>query len=348
MDEASSYARAGVNITAADRLKAKMQSLIRRTHTDSVIGQPGGFGGVYSLSELAHSDILLVGSADGVGTKLKLAFASGKHDTVGQDLVNHLVNDILCCGARPLFFFDYLAYGRVGEEVALQIIDGLSRACRQNGLALLGGETAQMPGFYADGEYDLAGFIVGQVSRKNLIDGSTISDGDLIVGLASNGLHTNGYTLARTVLLDKAGLKMGDMIPETGSEIYSELMKIHRSYLPAIEPLLDRRLLKGIAHITGGGFEGNIARIIPDGLAAEIDIRSWNVPLIFRAIQNWGGITDEEMYRVFNMGIGIVLICDRKDVKVVMDSCKDADAVVIGSCKKGPRKVILKDGRQTA
>ncbi len=342
MGESSSYARAGVNIDAADKLKAKMMSLIRATHGDSVVGLPGGFGGVYSLTELTGSDILLVGSADGVGTKLKLAFASGKHDTIGQDLVNHLVNDILCCGARPLFFFDYLAYGRIAEDVALQIIDGLSKACRQNGLALLGGETAQMPGFYADGEYDLAGFIVGYVSRKNLIDGSLIAEGDVIVGLSAAGLHTNGYTLARNVLLEKAGLKKGDILPETGSEIFSELMTIHRSYLPAVGPLLERRLLKGIAHITGGGFEGNISRIIPDGLTAEIDVRSWKVPPLFRAIQNRGEITDEEMYRVFNMGIGIVLICDRNDLGIVIDAGKDTGAVVIGSCRKGLKKVELK------
>lgn len=341
IDETSNYTQAGVNIKAADIVKTKMKALAELTYTKSVVGGLGGFGGLYSLAELTHSDILLVGSADGVGTKLKLAFASGIHSTVGQDLVNHLVNDILCCGARPLFFFDYLAFGKLDENAVLDIVAGLSQACRENGLALLGGETAQMPGFYKDGEYDVAGFIVGHVARNCLIDGSAIKAGDRIIGLVSSGLHTNGYTLARQVLLEKAGFRKGDIIPEVGIEVFAEMMKVHRSYLHIVAPLLDRRLIKGIAHITGGGFEGNISRIIPDGICARIDKQSWDAPPIFKVIQKFGQISDDEMYRVFNMGIGLVLICNPNDAGEVINACKSANAIEIGSCVDGKIKVEL-------
>jgi phosphoribosylformylglycinamidine cyclo-ligase len=341
MSKPGQYTKSGVDIGAADKAKTMMKQFVETTFSESVIGEFGGFGGLYSLKKLTGKDLILVGSADGVGTKLKLAFAAGCHDSIGQDLVNHLVNDILCCGARPLFFFDYLGLGSIQQEVVLEIIKGLSIACKENGCALLGGETAQMPGFYAEGEYDIAGFMVGWVEKDKLVDGKKIKPGDRIIGLASNGLHTNGYSLARKMLFDTTGLKQGDKIPETGTEVYSELMKIHRSYLSSVEPFIDKGLIKGIAHVTGGGFEGNISRIMPDGISAVIDTNKWPVPGVFRSIQKIGSIAKAEMYQVFNMGIGMVLISDAETCNHIKGSINNIEVYEIGHCEAGQAKVKL-------
>lgn len=341
MTNQSGYVKAGVDINAGDKVKALMRQFVETTCGPSVIGDFGGFGGLYSLKEITGSDIVLVGSADGVGTKLKLAFATGRHDTIGQDLVNHLVNDILCCGARPLFFFDYLGLGKLEQSTVLDIIKGLSIACKENQTSLLGGETAQMPGFYADDEYDLAGFIVGWVRKNEIIDGKSIEPGDKIIGLQSNGLHTNGYSLAREAFFDTARMKRGDKIAETGNEVYVDLMQIHRPYLKAIEPYLGTGKIKGIAHITGGGFEGNIIRILPDGVQAVIRTSNWIVPGIFKAIQRISSTPIKEMYRVFNMGIGIVLVCSPENCRGILKELENYGAMEIGNCETGQRGVIL-------
>jgi len=343
---ASEYAKSGVDIKASDKAKLLMKKLVEGTFNGNVIGGHGGFGGLYSIKELTGVDKILVGSTDSVGTKLKLAFMTGRHDTVGQDLVNHLVNDILCCGAKPMFFFDYLGLGSISPDTVVDIVKGLVKACEENNTVLLGGETAELPGFYNEGEYDLAGFIIGWVDKDRIIDGKLIKPGDKIIGLASSGLHTNGYSLARRAFFDIAGMKHGDKIEETGTEVTTELMKVHYSYLDVVTPLLDLRLIKGISHITGGGFEGNIRRIIPDGISAVIKTETWPVPGIFKAIQRIASVSDSEMYRVFNMGIGMVLVCNTQDSGKVISFIKDAniDVYEIGFCEKGRRRVVVEFG----
>lgn len=345
-DPASEYAKSGVDINASDKAKSMMKQLVEGTFNDNVIGGHGGFGGLYSIKELAGVDKVLVGSTDSVGTKLKLAFMTGQHNTVGQDLVNHLVNDILCCGAQPMFFFDYLGLGSISPDTVVDIVRGLVKACAENDTVLLGGETAELPGFYNEGEYDLAGFIVGWVDKDRIIDGKSIRSGDKIIGLASSGLHTNGYSLARRAFFDIAGMKHGDIIEETGTEVATELMKIHKSYLDTVSPLLDLRLIKGISHITGGGFEGNVRRIIPDDISAVIDTKTWPVPGVFKAIKRIASVSDSEMYRVFNMGVGMVLICNPRDSDKVTSSIKNAniDVYEIGLCKRGKQKVVVELG----
>jgi len=341
---ASEYARAGVDIKAADKAKAMMKKLVESTYTGSIVAGHGSFGGMYSLKELTGTDKVLVGSADGVGTKLKLAFMTGCHKTIGQDLVNHLVDDTLCCGARPLFFFDYLGLGQISPETVAEIIEGLAVACRENGATLLGGETAEMPGFYSNNEYDIAGFIVGWVDKDKIIDGRSIHTGDKIIGLESTGLHTNGYSLARRAFFDIGGMKHNDIIEETGTEVGAELMRIHRSYLNAVAPLLDSGQIKGIAHITGGGFEGNINRIIPKGISAIIDTKAWQVPGVFRAIARIASVPNEEMYRVFNMGVGMVLIVSDENHDHVLRRINEENikALEIGFCQNGKQAVELK------
>jgi phosphoribosylformylglycinamidine cyclo-ligase len=269
----------------------------------------GSFGGLFRLDAARFREPVLVSSADGVGTKLKVAFLAGRHDTVGADLVNHCVNDILVQGAEPLFFLDYLATGRLSPQVAADVVGGMAAACRENGCALLGGETAEMPGFYADGEYDLAGFIVGVVEREGVIDGVGIGPGDLLVGIASDGLHTNGYSLARRILFGTLGLSVDSPLEDLGETVGVALLRTHRSYLALVRPLLKRRLLKGMAHITGGGIPGNLARVLPPGTAARIDRRSWTPPPLFGVLQRAGDVSSDEMFRAFNMGVGLVLVC---------------------------------------
>lgn len=302
------YADAGVDIEAAERAKARIRRLARATFNKNVLAEIGGFGGLFRLPRRRWRDPVLVASCDGVGTKLKVAFLAGRHDTVGADLVNHCVNDIAVEGAEPLFFLDYLATGRLRPDTVEQIVAGLSAACRANGCALVGGETAEMPGFYAEGEYDLAGFIVGIVERAAILDGSRVRAGDLLLGLPSTGLHTNGYSLARKLLFEQAGLGVDSRVPELEKTVGEELLRVHRSYLKPLRALQQKGLLSAAAHITGGGFPGNIPRVLPKKLRARIRVNSWPVPPIFRYLQELGSVPQEEMLRTFNMGIGLVVI----------------------------------------
>jgi phosphoribosylformylglycinamidine cyclo-ligase len=294
------------------------------------------------LDTAAFEAPVLVSSADGVGTKLKLAFMTGRHDTIGADLVNHCVNDILVQGARPLFFLDYLATGRLSPDVAEQVVLGISRACRENGCALIGGETAEMPGFYADGEYDVAGFIVGVVERSRLVDGRRIAPGDMLIGLPSSGLHTNGYSLARRIFFEVCGWTPSAMLPELGQSLGDALLATHRSYLRTVWPLIDACVVKGMAHITGGGITENLPRVLPDGTAAQVDRSAWEVPDIFQLLRSRGRISDDEMFRAFNMGIGLIVVCAASDVDRAMkllEMAGESGAAVIGRIVPGTRDV---------
>jgi phosphoribosylformylglycinamidine cyclo-ligase len=313
------YRQSGVDIEAGNETVRRIRSLARSTFTPGVLSEIGSFGGLFKLDGGAFREPVLVSSADGVGTKLKVAFMTGRHDTVGADLVNHCVNDILAQGAQPLFFLDYLATGRLTPDVAEQVVAGIARGCRENGCALLGGETAEMPGFYAEGEYDLAGFIVGIVERGKVIDGRSIVPGDALVGLPSTGLHTNGYSLARHVFFDVCGLTASTPVRELRSTVGDALLAPHRSYLAAVQPLLGTGAAKGLAHITGGGITGNLPRVLPDGCAAEIDLGSWEVPQIFRYLQDRGRIAEAEMFRAFNMGVGLIVVCAAQDEHSVVE-----------------------------
>jgi phosphoribosylformylglycinamidine cyclo-ligase len=336
------YRDSGVDIDAGNETVRRIKSLARSTFTPGVLSDIGSFGGLFKLDRDGVREPVLVSSADGVGTKLKVAFMTGRHDTVGADLVSHCVNDILVQGAGPLFFLDYLATGKLSPDVAEQVIIGVARGCRDNGCALLGGETAEMPGFYADGEYDIAGFIVGIVDRERLIDGKQIVPGDVLIGLESAGLHTNGYSLARRVFFDACGYSPETRLPELGTSIGEALLAPHRSYLRTVRPLLEAGLVKGMAHITGGGITENLPRVLPEGSAAAITLRSWTVPSLFRVIQDRGRIATEEMFRAFNMGIGFILVCaeDRADLALrTVHDASDVSAMVIGRVVSGDRDV---------
>jgi len=302
------YRQSGVDIDAGNEAVRRIKDLARSTYTTGVVSGVGSFGGLFALDG-SIADPVLVASADGVGTKLKIAFMTGVHDSIGADLVNHCVNDILVQGARPLFFLDYLATGRLEPEVAEQIVRGMSRACVENGCALLGGETAEMPGFYSPGEYDVAGFIVGIVSRSRIVNGAGIVAGDVLIGLPSSGLHTNGYSLARRIAFDTLGLRVDSLVPELGTTVGEALLRTHRSYLRVISPLLGRGWIKGMAHITGGGLTENVPRMLPAGRGFSLDRSSWAVPPLFRWLQNAGDLDEPEMFRAFNMGVGLVLAC---------------------------------------
>jgi phosphoribosylformylglycinamidine cyclo-ligase len=314
------YKQAGVDIEAGNEVVRRIRTLARGTVTPGVLSDIGSFGGLFHLGSAGVSDPVLVASADGVGTKLRVAFLAGIHRTIGVDLVNHCVNDILVQGAQPLFFLDYLATGRLEPDVAVQVVEGLSAACRANGCALLGGETAEMPGFYADGEYDVAGFIVGAVSRERIIDGKGIVPGDILIGIPSSGLHTNGYSLARRIAFEIAGLRVDSLVPELGTTIGAALLEPHRSYLPVIRPLLASGLIKGMAHITGGGITDNLPRILPAGTVARIDRSAWEVPPIFEWLQRTGRVPEEDMLRTFNMGIGLILACNKDSVETLTEA----------------------------
>jgi phosphoribosylformylglycinamidine cyclo-ligase len=315
------YRDAGVDIDAASRAKAQIKRLVRPTFNARVLKDLGAFGGFFALKGLP-SDAVLVSSVDGVGTKLKVAFALGRHHTVGADLVNHCVNDIAVHGAAPLFFLDYLATGKMRPEVVVEIVRGLARACRAVGCALIGGETAEMPGFYMPDEYDLAGTIVGWVSRPRIVDGSRIRPGDLVLGLPSLGLHTNGYSLARKVLLEQHGLKLTDVVPELGRTLGGELLAPHRCYWPVLQPLLAKGWLKGLAHITGGGLTDNPPRILPAGCRMEIRLGTWPVLPIFDLIARLGNVPQDDMLRTFNMGIGMVLVVGARELRRVAAALK--------------------------
>ena len=324
------YRQSGVDIDAGNETVRRIKSLARSTFTRGVLSEIGSFGGLFQLDREGLSAPVLVSSADGVGTKLKIAFMTGRHDTVGADLVNHCVNDILVQGATPLFFLDYLATGRLSPDVAEQIITGVARGCRENGCALIGGETAEMPGFYADGEYDIAGFVVGVVDRARLIDGHAIEPGDALIGLPSSGLHTNGYSLARGVLFDHCGMTAETDVPELGTAVGTALLAEHRSYLHAMRPLLEAGLVKGMAHITGGGITENLPRVLPAGCAAQVERSSWRVPAIFRLLQERGGIATAEMFRAFNMGVGLIIVCAAADQARVRARLEALDELPIG------------------
>jgi len=326
------YRQSGVDIDAGNEVVRRIKSLARSTYTPGVLLGVGSFGGLFALGKNV-ADPVLVASADGVGTKLKVAFMAGVHETIGVDLVNHCVNDILVQGARPLFFLDYLATGRLSPDVAEQIVRGIAEACRDNECALLGGETAEMPGFYADGEYDVAGFIVGLVSRERIIDGRTIVVGDSLIALPSSGLHTNGYSLARRIAFEKLGLRVDSHVDELGETVGAALLRTHRSYLAPIAPLLDRGLIKGMAHITGGGITENLPRTLPDGLTFALDRSSWQIPPLFAWLQRAGQIDDAEMFRAFNMGVGLILVCSPQSTPEVLSSLHPAGAWVLGDVR---------------
>jgi len=336
------YKAAGVDIDAGNETVRRIKALARATFTTDVLSEIGSFGGLFRLDRERFQEPVLVSSADGVGTKLRVAFTTGRHDTVGADLVNHCVNDILVQGAEPLFFLDYFATGRLSPAVAEQVVSGVARGCRENGCALIGGETAEMPGFYADGEYDIAGFIVGVVEKSNIIDGRTAVPGDVLVALPSAGLHTNGYSLARRVLFDMAGWNPATFVNELGATLGDALLAPHRSYLGIVRPLIERGLVKGLAHITGGGLTENLPRTLPEGCAAEVDLQSWSVPPIFGLLQQRGAIAQAEMFRTFNMGVGLVIICASRDAERVIDMAAMAgepSAFRLGFVVSGERTV---------
>jgi phosphoribosylformylglycinamidine cyclo-ligase len=331
------YARAGVDVDLGNRLKRQIQSLVRQTHGPQVLGRIGGFGGLFRASFPGMRKPVLVASMDGVGTKLKIAFALDKHDTVGADLVNHCVNDIAVLGARPLFFLDYIGCEKLEPKVLRQLLHGLSRACRLAGCALIGGETAQMPGMYRKGEYDLAGCIVGVVDRTKIIDGNQIRPGDVVLGLASNGLHTNGYSLVRKILFEKLRLKPSSALPGSTITVGDELLRVHKNY----QPILTKApggLIKGLAHITGGGFIDNLPRILPKNCNAVIETKSWRAPKIFRMLQQYGNVDLPEMYQVFNMGIGMVAIVAERDAQRATSILR---AKQIGRIERGSGKAVL-------
>jgi phosphoribosylformylglycinamidine cyclo-ligase len=317
------YRQSGVDIDAGNDAVRRIKALARGTYTPGVLSGVGSFGGLFALDG-SVTDPVLVASADGVGTKLKVAFMAGVHDTIGEDLVNHCVNDILVQGARPLFFLDYLATGKLSPDVAEQIVAGVARACRANECALLGGETAEMPGFYAPGEYDVAGFIVGVVSRGAIIDGGRIVAGDRLIALPSTGLHTNGYSLARRIAFEVLGLKVDAYVAELGESVGEALLRPHRSYLGAVAPLLGDGRIKGMAHITGGGITENLPRTLPNGLRFALDRQSWTIPPIFTWLQRAGRVPEAEMFRAFNMGVGLILVCAAADADAVIGALRAA------------------------
>lgn len=308
MTDKSTYRDAGVDIDAQDEALREVRQVVRGTFTPNVMGDLGLFGGLFRAEFGGMQNPILVSSADGVGTKLRIAHAMKTHDTVGYDLVSHCVNDILVQGARPLFFLDYFATGKLRPPVLVDVVRGMAEACRENGCALIGGETAEMPGFYSESEYDVAGFIVGVVDEENLIDGSRVAEGDVLIGLPSAGLHTNGFSLARRILLEKKGHDLQDVLPEIGGKIGEVLLAPHLSYLKPLLPLVEAKKLRAMAHITGGGLTDNIPRVLPSNLDARIKLGSWEVLPIFRYMKEQGNVDAAEMLRVFNMGIGMVLI----------------------------------------
>jgi len=328
------YASAGVDVDLGNRLKSHIQSLAKQTHGPCVLGRIGGFGGLFRAKFSGIREPVLVASIDGVGTKLKIAFAMNKHDTVGADLVNHCVNDIAVLGARPLFFLDYIGCEKLQPRAFGQLLRGFSRACRSAGCALIGGETAQLPGMYRTGEYDLAGCIVGAVDRAKIIDGRKIKPGDIVLGLASNGLHTNGYSLARKILLEKMRLNVRSRLPGSASTVGEELLRVHKNYQPLLRKA-PSGMIKGLAHITGGGLIDNLPRILPKNCDAVIETKSWHGPRIFKILQQNGDVDPVEMYQVFNMGIGMVAVVSKRHAKGVSSILR---AKQIGRIERGTGK----------
>jgi phosphoribosylformylglycinamidine cyclo-ligase len=341
-DQPITYRDAGVDIDAMNSAVLRMREHVRATYTPGVLTDVGSFGGMFALDWKSYEDPVLVSSIDGVGTKLKVAVMMNRHDTVGADLVSHCVNDILVQGARPIFFMDYFATGKLEQDVLVEVVKGLSEGCRAVGCALLGGETAEMPGMYAEGEYDLAGCIVGVADRQKIVDGSRIAPGDAVIGLASNGLHTNGYSLARRVFFEEAGMTVNDSPPALGGQTLGEaLLATHRCYANAVLPLLGEFAVKGMAHLTGGGFYDNIPRVLPADCSVTVERRQWAVPPIFSLIQELGGVPEPEMFRTFNMGIGFALIVQREQSQEIIARLSEAGetAGLIGDVHRGVREV---------
>ena len=335
------YADAGVDIDRATRTKQRIKYLAHKTFTKGVLSEIGGYGGLYSINK-KYLDPVLVSSVDGVGTKLKVAFEMNVHHTVGADLVNHCVNDIVVQGAAPLFFMDYLASGKLELEVAEKVVGGIAEACKHNSCALIGGETAEMPGFYPEGEYDLAGFIVGVVERERIINSKKVEIGDIILGLPSNGLHTNGYSLARKLLFEVARYSPETYVNEIKNKVGNELMRTHKSYWPGLRKMLDADCIVAIAHITGGGITENLPRVLPRGMAAAIELGSWPVQPIFEHLQKLGNVPQEEMLRTFNMGLGMLLVVPSKKFKKAQTLLERAGEkpYTVGRIVKGERKVL--------
>jgi phosphoribosylformylglycinamidine cyclo-ligase len=341
------YAQAGVDIDLGNKVKSTLPKLLAATHRPEVLGKVGGFGGLFALDTRKYRHPILVSSVDGVGTKLKIAFAMGRHDTIGQDLVNHCVNDIAVLGAEPLFFLDYLGTGKLEPEVFTDIIKGFAIACAQNRCALIGGETAQMPGFYQAGEYDLSGTIVGVVDKSRMLDGKATRAGDAVIGIASSGLHTNGYSLARKILFEQLKLKPTSKVAGLEGSVGEELLKVHVSYGPAVQTLVKRfnpgaaRNVRAFAHITGGGFVDNIPRVLPKDCDVIIRKGSWEMLPIFQLLEKQGGVPEDELYQVFNMGIGMVAIVNPDKVQAVQRSLRTSGHAswVIGEVTRGHGKV---------
>jgi len=344
MTKPITYSDAGVDIDAATRATDKIKELARRTFNQRTLSEIGSFGGMFDGAFPQLKQPVLVASADGVGTKLKIAFITGVHNTVGRDLVNHCVNDILVQGARPLFFLDYIATGKLLPEVVAGIVEGVANGCRENGCVLLGGETAEMPDFYSAGEYDIAGFIVGVADREKIIDGKEIVPGDALLALPSVGLHTNGYSLARKLFFEVAGYDAGTYLDELGMTAGEALLQPHVSYLKPLDGLLDSGLIKGLAHITGGGLSDNIPRILPEGSAVEIDEGSWPMLPVFKLMQEIGNVSEAEMYRTFNMGVGMIVVTSAQDQATVKSHLQQQDAAVyqVGRVNKGNREVSIR------
>jgi phosphoribosylformylglycinamidine cyclo-ligase len=343
MTKPISYSDAGVDIDAATRATDKIKELARRTFNERTLSEIGSFGGMFDGAFPSLKQPVLVASADGVGTKLKIAFLAGVHHTVGRDLVNHCVNDILVQGARPLFFLDYIATGKLLPDVVAKIVEGVANGCRENGCVLLGGETAEMPDFYSTGEYDIAGFIVGVADREKIIDGKGIKPGDVLLALPSVGLHTNGYSLARKLFLEVAGHQVGTRLDELGMTVGEALLQPHLSYLKPLDQLLDTGMIKGLAHITGGGLTDNIPRILPEGTAVAIAEGSWPVLPMFKVMQQIGNVSKAEMYRTFNMGVGMVMALSATDQPAVESHLQQQGVPVyrIGEVTKGNQEVSI-------
>jgi phosphoribosylformylglycinamidine cyclo-ligase len=322
------YKESGVDVVAGDHFVKNIKDVVRGTFTDSVLSDVGHFGAFFEPDFTGYSNPVLVSSVDGVGTKLKVAFMMNKHDTVGQDIVNHCVNDILVCGAKPLYFLDYFATGKLNNKVAESVVTGLAKACKENGCSLIGGETAEMPSIYAEGEYDIAGTIVGVVEKSKMIKGESIKQGDVLVGIPSTGLHTNGYSLARNVLFPK--YKPSDVVLDLECSIGDELLKIHKSYLPVVNSIRDHIIIKGMSHITGGGIVGNTMRILPKGLQLKIDWLSWERPYIFSLIQTTGEVPEDDMRQAFNLGVGLIIIVDKNDLDKTTSLLSNENPIVMG------------------
>ena len=342
--ENMTYSQAGVDITKGNEAVDLIKPIVKTTFRPEVVTDLGGFGGLFALNKDKYEEPILISGTDGVGTKLKLAFDMGVHNTIGIDAVAMCVNDVLVNGAEPLFFLDYLAVGKLEPKQVAEVVSGVAEGCRQAGCALIGGETAEMPGFYTPGEYDVAGFTVGIVDKKKMIDGSKIASGDVVLGLPSSGLHSNGYSLARKVMFEKVGYKPSDEVALLGTTVGEAMLKPTRIYVKTVLGILEQAEIKGMAHITGGGFIENIPRVLPENVDVVIEEGTWPIPPIFSLIENAGNVEKSEMFRTFNMGIGFVMICDQANAMKVFDCCKEMgeEVYMIGMVSEGNKSVIIK------